>query len=214
MAPSTHGDHFGACPVLTVTSLEVRRGGIGLLRDLSFELSSGQTALVTGANGSGKTSLLRVLAGLAVPAAGRIDWHGSAVHRLPPEARGDFAYLGHRDGLKREFTVEENLQFCRSFWKGRGPIEPVLTELRLQACRHRDVRRLSAGQRRRVALACLRLKPARLWLLDEPLTNLDARGTDVVIEWLGRHAAEGGVAVVSTHRPQRLATAASIEVAL
>lgn len=214
MASATHGDQFGACPVLTVTSLEVRRGGIGLLRDLSFELSPGQTALVTGANGSGKTSLLRVLAGLAVPAAGRIDWHGKTVHRLPPEGRGEIAYLGHRDGLKREFTVDENLRFCRSFWKGRGPVEPLITEMRLEACRHRDVRRLSAGQRRRVALACLRLKPARLWLLDEPLTNLDARGTDVVIEWLGRHAAEGGVAVVSTHRPQRLATAASIEVSL
>ena len=214
MASATHGDHFGACPVLTVTSLEVRRGGIGLLRDLSFELSPGQTALVTGANGSGKTSLLRVLAGLAVPAAGRIDWRGSALHRLPSEDRGQIAYLGHLDGLKREFTVEENLEFCRSFWKGRGPIEPLLTELRLESCRHRKVRRLSAGQRRRAALACLRLKPARLWLLDEPLTNLDARGTEVVIDWLRGHAAEGGVAIVSTHRPQRLATAASIEVAL
>ena len=200
--------------MLTVTSLEVRRGGIGLLRDLSLELSPGQTALVTGANGSGKTSLLRVLAGLAVPAAGRVDWHGKIVHRLPPENRGDIAYLGHLDGLKREFTVDENLRFCRAFWKGRGPVEPLITDMRLEACRHRHVRRLSAGQRRRVALACLRLKPARLWLLDEPLTNLDARGTDVVIEWLRRHAAEGGVAVVSTHRPQRLATAASIEVAL
>ena len=72
--------------------------------------------------------------------------------------------------------------------------------MRLESCRHRKVRRLSAGQRRRVALACLRLKPARLWLLDEPLTNLDARGTEVVIDWLKGHAVEGGVAVVSTHR--------------
>ena len=200
--------------MLTVMSLEVRRGGVGLLRDLSFQLAPGQTALVTGANGSGKTSLLRVLAGLAVPAAGRIDWRGSAVHRLLPEDRGEIAYLGHLDGLKQEFTVDENLEFCSSFWKGRDPVEPLLTELRLEPCRHRIVRRLSAGQRRRVALACLRLKPARLWLLDEPLTNLDTRGTEVVIEWLRGHAATGGIAVVSTHRPKRLETAASIEVAL
>ena len=200
--------------MLTVTSLEVRRGGIGLIRDLGFQLAPGQTALVTGANGSGKTSLLRVLAGLAVPAAGRIDWRGSAVNRLLPEDRGEIAYLGHLDGLKQEFTVDENLEFCRSFWKGRDPVEPLLTELRLEPCRHRKVRRLSAGQRRRVALACMRLKPARLWLLDEPLTNLDTRGTEVVIEWLRGHASLGGMAVVSTHRPKRLEIAASIEVAL
>lgn len=214
MASATHGVQSGACPVLTVTSLEVRRGGIGLLRDLSLKLSPGQTALVTGANGSGKTSLLRVLAGLAVPAAGRIDWQGSAVHRLPPEGRGEIAYLGHLDGLKQEFTVDENLEFCHSFWKGKSPVEPLVREMRLESCRHRKIRRLSAGQRRRVALACMRLKPARLWLLDEPLTNLDTRGTEVVIEWLRGHAAEGGIAVVSTHRPKRLETAASIEVAL
>ena len=200
--------------MLKVTSLEVRRGGINLLRDLSFSLSPGQTALVTGANGSGKTSLLRVLAGLAVPAAGRIDWHGRIVHRLAPEDRAEIAYLGHRDGLKREFTVDENLEFCRLFWKGRGPVEPLIAEMRLEACRHRKVRRLSAGQRRRVALACLHLKPARLWLLDEPLTNLDTKGSEVVIGWLNEHAAEGGIAVVSTHQPQRLAATASIEVAL
>ena len=110
--------------------------------------------------------------------------------------------------------MEENLEFCRSFWKGRDPVGPLVKEMRLESCRHRKVRRLSAGQRRRVALACLRLKPARLWLLDEPLTNLDTRGTDVVVEWLMEHTAGGGMAVVSTHRPQRLETAASIEVAL
>ena len=214
MAPAIHGGQFCACPVLTVTSLEVRRGDIGLIRDLSFELSPGQTALVTGANGSGKTSLLRVLAGLAVPAAGRVEWCGSAIHRLLPEVRGEIAYLGHRDGLTRQLTVDENLEFCRSFWKSSGHIEPLTSELRLESCRQREVRRLSAGQRRRVALACMRLKPASLWLLDEPLTNLDAKGTEVMVEWLKGHAAAGGIAVVSTHRPRRLETAASIEVAL
>lgn len=214
MASAIRGGQFGACPVLTVTSLEVRRGDIGLLRDLSFELSPGQTALVTGANGSGKTSLLRVLAGLAVPAAGRVAWRGSDVHRLPPESRGDIAYLGHLDGLKRELTVDENLSFCRSFWNGPDLIGSLTAELRLASCRDREVRRLSAGQRRRVALACMRLKPASFWLLDEPLTNLDAPGTDLAVNWLTEHTAAGGIAVVSTHRPERLAGAASIEVAL
>ena len=213
MAPVLRGGQHDAQPVLTVTSLEVWRSETRLLRDLSFELPPGHTALITGANGSGKTSLLRVLAGLAAPAAGRVDWSGTAVHRLVPEARAEIAYLGHLDGLKRELTVEENLGFCRRFWNGRDAIGQVLEDLRLRPYRRRAVRRLSAGQRRRVALGCMWLKPASLWLLDEPLVNLDAKGIAVVLEWLRRHNAAGGIAVVSTHDPGRLALA-SLEVAL
>ena len=199
--------------MLTVMSLEVWRGEARLLRDLNFELPRGHTALITGANGSGKTSLLRVLAGLAVPAAGRVEWSGTSVQRLEPEARSDIAYVGHLDGLKRELSVEENLEFCRRFWNGRDAIGQVLEELRLRSFRRRAVRRLSAGQRRRVALGCMWLKPARLWLLDEPLANLDSKGVAVVLEWLKRHNADGGIAVVSTHEPRRLA-GASLEIGL
>ena len=194
--------------MLTVTSLAVSRGGTPLIRDLGFELSPGQTALVTGANGSGKTSLLRVLAGLAAPAAGRVEWCGKDVHRLVPEAREQIAYLGHLDGLKKELTVEENLRFCREFWHGRDATERILEQLRLQPYRRREVQRLSAGQRRRVALGSMWMKPAKLWLLDEPLTNLDGKGVAVVVEWLRQHGADGGVAVVSTHDPRRLEPAA------
>ncbi len=200
--------------MLTVTSLEVCRGETRLFRDLSFELQPGQTALVTGANGSGKTSLLRVLAGLAAPAAGRVDWSGTAVDRLAPETRAEIAYQGHLDGLKKELTVVENLEFCREFWNGRSAIEPLLEQLRLSPCRHREIRRLSAGQRRRVALGCIRLKPAKLWLLDEPLTNLDSKGVAVVRQWLEEHAEAGGLAVVSSHDPDRLAPVASMEIGL
>ena len=214
MAAATHGGKFGARPVLTVTSLEVRRGDTCLLSDLSFALPPGQTALITGANGSGKTSLLRVLAGLAAPAAGRVDWSGTAVHRLAPETRAEIAYQGHLGGLKAELTVEENLEFCRAFWQGRDAIEPLLEQLRIRSYRHREVRRLSAGQRRRVALGCMWLKPAKLWLLDEPLTNLDAKGASVVFQWLERHTAAGGLAVVSAHEPETLSAAASVEIAL
>ena len=194
--------------MLTVTSLAVSRGETRLIRDLGFELSPGQTALVTGANGSGKTSLLRVLAGLAAPAAGRVEWCGKDVHRLVPEAREQIAYLGHLDGLKKELTVEENLRFCREFWHGRDATERILEQLRLQPYRRREVQRLSAGQRRRVALGSMWMKPAKLWLLDEPLTNLDGKGVAVVVEWLRQHSADGGIAVVSTHDPSRLAPAA------
>ena len=197
--------------MLTVTSIEVRRGESCLIRDFDFELLAGQTALITGPNGSGKTSLLRVLAGLAVPAAGRVEWCGTRVHRLAPEARVEIAYLGHLDGLKKELTVEENLQFTRNFWSGRDEIGRVLDELRLRPFRGREVSRLSAGQRRRTALGCLWLKPARLWLLDEPLTNLDDKGAAVMQAWLGQHTGAGGLAALSTHQPDRLTGSLAIE---
>lgn len=201
-------------PLLKAESLEVRRGESCLFAGLDFELQPGQAALVTGANGSGKTTLLRVLAGLTVPAAGVVTWSGTAVHRLVPPARADIAYQGHLDGLKKELTVTENLAFYRAFWSGSQSIETLLEQLRLTACRDRQVRYLSAGQRRRAALACMRLKPAKLWLLDEPLTNLDAKGAELVADWLAEHTAAGGFAVVATHQRGQLVRTASVEIEL
>ena len=143
-------------------------------------MGPGQAALVTGANGSGKTTLLRVLAGMTLPASGAVTWSSTLVHRLDPLQRAEIAYQGHLNGLKKELTVAENMTFYSRFWNGgQEPgelLEELLEELRLNECRDRQVRYLSAGQRCRAALGCMRLKPAKLWLLDEPLTNLDARG--------------------------------------
>ena len=177
-------------------------------------MGPGQAALVTGANGSGKTTLLRVLAGMALPAAGAVIWSGTLVNRLDPLQRADIAYQGHLDGLKKELTVAENMAFYSTFWRGGQEPEELLEELRLNECRDRQVRYLSAGQRCRAALGCMRLKPAKLWLLDEPLTNLDARGAELVAGWLTAHTAAGGLAVVATHQRQQLIQAASVEIEL
>ncbi len=199
---------------LIVSSLEVWRGERRLFGDLSFELQSGQVALVTGPNGAGKTTLLRMLAGLSVPFGGAVTWDGTPVQRLAAEPRANIAYLGHLDGLTKNLTVAENLAFYRALWAGEGAVEPLLDELGLTDFADREVRYLSAGQRRRVGLGCLRLRRARLWLLDEPLTNLDAAGADVVTRWLHEHTANGGAAVLATHQADRLDGAVAVEVGL
>ena len=199
---------------LIVSSLEVWRGERRLFGDLSFELRSGQVALITGPNGAGKTTLLRMLAGLSVPFGGDVTWDGTPVQRLAAEPRAAIAYQGHLDGLAKNLTVAENLAFYRALWAGEGAVEPLLDELGLTEFADREVRYLSAGQCRRAGLGCLRLRRASLWLLDEPLTNLDAAGVDVVTGWLQEHTANGGAAVVATHQADRLDGAVAVEVEL
>ncbi len=201
-----------------VESLEVWRGESCLFAELDFQMGPGQAALVTGANGSGKTTLLRVLAGMTLPASGAVTWSGAPVHRLDPLQRAEIAYQGHLNGLKKELTVAENMTFYSRFWNGgQEPgelLEELLAELRLNECRDRQVRYLSAGQRCRAALGCMRLKPAKLWLLDEPLTNLDGRGAELVAGWLTAHTNAGGLAVVATHQREQLVEAVSVEIEL
>jgi heme exporter protein A len=217
-APSIVGTGFllsaDSVICLSAASLEIWRGERCLFTGLSFELGPSQVAIVTGPNGTGKTTLLRVLAGLAMPTSGTATWHGTPVHRLPPESRTGIAYQGHMDGLKKELTVLENLIFYRALWAGKEEIAPLMAELGLSGLERRQVRHLSAGQRRRVALGCMRLRPATLWVLDEPLTNLDTGGAELVSQWLETHTAAGGMAVVATHQPERLTRRVSLEIEL
>lgn len=187
----THGltKHFGRITAVDDVDLDVREGDVyGFL----------------GANGSGKTTLLRVLAGLAAPTSGSLTWRGGALGSLPPEHRGEIAYRGHLDGLKKDLTVLENLKFHAAVWGGRAPIEPLLAELKLADVAQSRVRHLSAGQQRRTALATLKLCNAKLWILDEPTTNLDADGRARILGWIKQHLAAGGSAVVATHQPDEM----------
>src|SRR5690606_37046277 len=191
-------------PGLAVRGVAMWRGDHCLFEALDFTAAAGSIVLVVGANGAGKTTLLRALAGLTVPTAGRIDWQGTDVRALPPERRGDIAYRGHAEGVKRDLTVRENLTFSRRISGGSADIASVASELGLGPKLDVRTRYLSAGQRRRVGLATLRLADAKLWVLDEPMTHLDAEGRRLVVEWIGRHADDGGVAVIATHQPDEL----------
>ena len=194
----------GSSALLELNAVELSRGGRTLISDLSLTLAPGQLALVTGPNGSGKTTLLRAIAGLADPDRGQIRLGGVPVRRLEPEARAGLAYLGHLDGLKRDLTVEENIRFYSALRHVSENPSQVVAEAGLAPFAHRSVRQLSAGQKRRIVLAVLRLSGARLWLLDEPLTNLDRPGRELVARWLDRHLAGQGIAVVATHLAEAL----------
>ena len=195
-------------------ALAVWRGERCLFEGLTFELHAQQSALLVGANGSGKTTLLRVVAGLGLPSEGTVSWRGVAMSTLAPEHRGEIAYRGHLEGLKRDLTVVENLRFhsalCRRQWK----VDGILEELKLDKVAHMRARHLSAGQLRRVALAMLKLQGARLWLLDEPTANLDSDGRAVLVEWTRQHLAAGGLAVIATHQPDEFATPGALLIEL
>jgi heme exporter protein A len=203
-----------------VSALEGRglacaRGDVRLFRDVSFAVLPGEWVSLRGANGSGKTTLLRCIAGLTTPEAGEILWDGRAAHSGDSPLRAHAVFAGHAPGVKDDLTAAENLRdslALRGVACGESAMDEALGQVGLSARRRLPARRLSAGQRRRIGLARLWLDPAPAWLLDEPLTALDAEGEKLFAAMLGRHLARGGLAVIATH--QALSPAPNREVRL
>lgn len=200
-------------PLLEVTGLSCRRGGRSVLDRLSFGLGGGELLALTGRNGSGKTSLLRALAGLAPPEAGTIAWQGADIAEDRETWRGRLAWLGHLEGLKGDLTVIENLLIAERLRGGEAGdrLDGALLAFDLGGLAAREVRTLSAGQRRRTALARVVLSQAPLWLLDEPLNALDAPAQAAFRTALQAHLAAGGLAIAATHAELGIAGAQRLE---
>ncbi|MGI9211839.1 MAG: cytochrome c biogenesis heme-transporting ATPase CcmA [Methylococcaceae bacterium] len=194
-------------PQLRARALECQRGDALLFSGISFELAPEQVLQVGGANGSGKTSLLRILAGLSRPVEGEVFWCGEDISHQRARYAAEMAYLGHHLGLKGELTVMENLKLGMAVYGKPQTDEQTKSHLEQVGIRHKEdlpIRTLSAGQRQRVALARLLCAEARLWILDEPFTALDAHGVGLVQDLLNQHARHGGMAVITSHQPVTL----------
>ena len=179
------------------------RGERPLFAGIDLAVNPGDWLHVRGENGTGKTSLLRLLAGLATPEAGQVSWCGQPIAQAAQDYRRELIFLGHRAAVKDELTALENLELAAALDGCELPQPEAMTVLRrfgLQGREDLAVRFLSAGQKRRVLLARLVTRKARLWILDEPFTALDTKAVGMLAGVVGQHLADGGMAVITSHQ--------------
>src|SRR5436190_6806432 len=193
--------------MLEVTKLTCVRGTRRLFRDLNFSASAGELVELRGPNGSGKTSLLRILCGLASPAAGEVRWNGRNIRKLGEEYFASVAYLGHQNAVKDELTAIENLKISSAVAGTTltdREASDILTRVGLTQQQNLPARVLSAGQRRRLGMTRLLTSNAKLWILDEVLTSLDDAAMNLSREFIGEHLQQDGIAIVATHQDLNL----------
>lgn len=190
-------------PSLSFSKLGCTKGGRQLFKNVNCELAAGQWLYVTGANGVGKTSLLRMVCGLATVEEGSILWNDTPIEKQSEAYRQDLCYLGHLNALQESMTVDENLSFTAALG-GLAPSTPqrhaVLARFGLRGRSQQLVRHLSQGQKRRVALSRLALSQARLWVLDEPYVAMDEGGIQMLADLIADHLTHGGLAVLTSHQ--------------
>lgn len=188
---------------LTFSKLGCAKGGRQLFKNVDCQLEAGRWLYVAGANGVGKTSLLRMVCGLASIEAGDVLWNGTPIHAQREAYRQDLCYLGHLNALQESMTVDENLAFMTAlggFASDKAESQAVLARFGLRGRGRQLVRHLSQGQKRRVALTRLALSPAKLWVLDEPYVAMDEAGIGLLADLIASHLAEGGLTVLTSHQ--------------
>jgi len=199
---------------LEVKKLQCIRDDRVLFDNLNFSLSTGQLLQIEGHNGSGKTSLLRILCGLTLPTEGSIYWNSEEVQLVQEEYWAKLSYIGHHPGIKGDLTPLENLAMAQSL--SRKPIDidliDALDQVGLYGFEDVPTRTLSAGQQRRVALARLLICETVLWILDEPFTALDKAAIAMIETWLDKHAEQGGMAILTSHHTVNCNYATSLRI--
>ncbi len=195
--------------MLEVVNLTCVRGTRRLFKDLSFSAAAGELVELRGPNGSGKTSLLRILCGLATPAAGEVRWEGQSIRKLGEKYLSAVAYLGHQNAIKDELTAIENLKISSAVAGhplSEAEAREILARVGLAQQRNLPTRVLSAGQRRRLGMTRMLTSAAKLWILDEVLTSLDDAAMNLSREFITEHLHRDGIAIVATHQDLNLTT--------
>ena len=194
---------MNTAPSLSISKLGCSRGGRQLFQGVDCVLEAGSWLYVAGANGVGKTSLLRMVCGLAPVESGQILWNDQPIQTQRDAYRQDLCYLGHLNALQESMTVNENLMFTAAL-SGIAPdaaqTREVLARFGVGGRGHQLAKHLSQGQKRRVALSRLALSPARLWVLDEPFVAMDEAGVRMLADLIADHLGKGGLAVVTSHQ--------------
>lgn len=190
---------------LNASGLTLFRGDRCLFKNLSFALNPGELLLLEGRNGSGKTSLLRAIAGLLELESGSIHWDGAAISQQRQVFQNSLVWMSHKVGFKGDLTLVENLQYeSRLRPQSSADFDDTLKQLNLRRLRRLPMRSLSAGQQRRVALARMLMSAAPLWMMDEPVSNLDSEGRELAVHMLDKHLSDGGMAIVAAHQDIKL----------
>lgn len=192
-----------SCPGLEVKNLECTRQDMILFQDIDFSLDDGDILQIDGVNGSGKTSLIRILAGLIKATAGEVYWQGQVISDCRYEYQEVISYIGHLNAVKSGLTALENLRVARDLacLKNNIDFSEILKRIGLAGMEDVYVNSMSAGQKRRLSLSRLLIEKKKLWLLDEPFTSLDVEGKIIIEEMIREHSHTGGITVFATHQP-------------